>query len=90
MDAPALPIGTKATASAKLSQQVQGPVLLVHLIVSVFALLPIVLDSAHHWPPQPLSIRNCYKRILIDLLNDAHQGAAHKGFMALNPSNGSS
>jgi hypothetical protein len=35
-------------------------------------------------------ISDCYKRIIIDLLNDAYQEAAHKGFMTLNPSNGSS
>jgi hypothetical protein len=40
-------------------------------------------------------ISDCYKRIIINLLNDAyqeaaHQGAAHKGFMTLNPSNGRS
>jgi hypothetical protein len=33
---------------------------------------------------------DCYKSIIIDLLNEAYQGAAHKGFMTLNPSNGSS
>jgi hypothetical protein len=44
---------------------------------------------------QVKGVEYCYKRIIIDLLNDAyqkaaHQGAAHKGFMTLNPSNGSS